>query len=436
MTTALRTVFSIVLLTALLATAAAAMPQRILLCIDGVPYSLIDEARKEGHFKSFAPPARLISTFPAITEVMLTEFYQTEPPPGYGLRYYDKAKNELVGGIGDQDAISVWFELYDYITPMSDRGLTYVWGRWSYTDLDYLDYHLEAHDSEIVLIHLDSTDAMMHHEKPYATKRWLVSLSERLDKFFEKHGDAAPEIVIFSDHGNEMTPTRRIPVESWLKKKGFKPGGVISGDSGVAILPTGLISTGYIYTADERAVAIALRGMPGFDLSLYEKDNVVHVISNEGEATIERNSDGSLWRYTVVQNDPLKLEPVISELFDSGFVSEDGWIDDRAFFSATLDHEYPDVLNLAWGGVTGHVKNVGDVMISLKTGWHSGSAVLSNILKFEGTHGSLKRLSVTGFIISSDRELPALRTKEALGHLDWSEIVKRHAADKGVKLQL
>ncbi len=410
---------------------------KILICLDGVPLELIRKLQDEGRFHSFRPPAPLISTFPAITEIMLTELFGVEPPPGYGLRYYDKAANELRGGLGDASAISVWFKLYDFVTPMMDRGLTYMWGRWSVRDLDYLRKHLARADSGILLMHLDSTDALMHHERSAVTVNWLRSLDSALVEFLGRRNGQDVEIVLFSDHGNDMRETRRIPIEDHLKRSGWKPGSVIDGESGIAILPTGLISTGYVYTAREAEAAASIAGLRGVELCAYEAGGIAHVTGRNGHARVERRGDASGWRYRYETDsgDPLAMVPVIRAMKDSGLLDADGFADDREWFTATLSHEYPDALNRVYGGVTGHVRNVGDVLMSLDPGWHCGSRVLSAFLNFKGTHGSLRKASITGFAISNRRSLRPLRAEELLDELGWRNEVGIDAATRGVAMR-
>ncbi|RMH57125.1 MAG: hypothetical protein D6679_07320, partial [Candidatus Hydrogenedentota bacterium] len=372
----------------------------VLICLDGVPLDMIQDLRKEGFFRSFHKPAPLISTFPAITEVMLTEFFHVPYAPGYGLRYYDKKQNRLVGGISSADAVSIWFELYDFITPMIDRGMVYLWGRWAWKDIDMVERALARLDTGVFLAHIDSTDALLHHERPKVAHRWLKKFSVMIDTFVQTHPNA--EVFLFSDHGNERIPTRRVPVERYLKKAGWHPKGVIEGESGVAILPTGLISTGYLYTRYKRKVARELAWRKGIELTAYEESGVITVFSKKGEARIQRKVvEGRPWYlYEPVIGDPLRYDTFLWRAIDSGWTDSMGYIPARRWFAGTLEERYPYAVDRLYGGLTGHVLNVGDVLLSLEPGWHLGSAFLSFFFHFQGTHGSLRRGSITGFAMA------------------------------------
>jgi hypothetical protein len=404
-----------------------APPLQALICVDGVPLGIMKEVMAAGAFPSFRPPAPLISTFPAITEVMLTELYGTEYQPGYGLRYYHRDANALRGGLSSPEAISIWFDLYDYITPIIERGIIYKWARWGDVDIDRTLRLLDRADSGLFLLHLDATDAMLHVNRPEVTRRWLERFSRRIEEFLARR-DA--EIVIFSDHGNDLTPCRRVDIEGGLKQAGFQSGSTIQGESGVAILPTGLISVSYLYTKRKAEVAEALTRVAGVDFSVHESGGRVFVVSDRGTAAIDRSPDGALFAYRPLSGDPLRLETTVMRLAARGLLSADGLAPNRAWFEETIGHDYPDPLKAAWDGVTGHVVNVADVLVSLKDGWHCGSKMLALLVKFVGTHGSMTRGSITGFAVSNRRALPPLRAGELLDHLDWRDrlVAERQSA--------
>jgi len=74
----------------------------------------------------FHPPTRLFAVLPAITEMYLTEFLGVRFPSGYGLSYFNKAHNQLEGSLLHGDEIDIWDDIYDYISPIPDKGLFYI----------------------------------------------------------------------------------------------------------------------------------------------------------------------------------------------------------------------------------------------------------------------------------------------------------------------
>ena len=69
---------------------AQSRPRRLLLCLDGVPHKLIEQAKSRGLFDSFGPPARLLSPFPTMTNVALSAMLGASPPAGYESLYFDR----------------------------------------------------------------------------------------------------------------------------------------------------------------------------------------------------------------------------------------------------------------------------------------------------------------------------------------------------------
>lgn len=407
-----------------LACHVSADPLHVLICLDGVPYSLMEEYVVAGGFSRFKPPARMISTFPAITDVMLTELYGVAYPTSYGLRYYDKEANAPRGGISHPEEVRVWFDLYDYITPMIMRGMTFLWSRSALHDLNRLDRFLSRAESGILLIHLDASDALMHQHGTLPTRSWLGRVDRIVADWIDSRRDSDFEIVLFSDHGNDQTKARRVDVEQRLRRNGLHPCSTISVESDVALLPTGLITAGYLYTKHKSEVVDALIGLDGLDLALYESGGVVHVMGARGRADILRSASRDRFSYQPIQGDPLQLMNTVKSLRAAGKIDSEGYAADADWFHATLTHRYPDVLNRAYGGATSHVRQVADVLLSFDNGSEWGSEILTRMFTFKGSHGSLTRESITGFVMSNRRTLPPLRAENILDELGWREEVQ------------
>jgi hypothetical protein len=45
------------------------VPQRLILALDGIPFDVFADAQKQGLFTGFRPVARMVSTFPSLTDV-------------------------------------------------------------------------------------------------------------------------------------------------------------------------------------------------------------------------------------------------------------------------------------------------------------------------------------------------------------------------------
>ena len=409
---------------------------KVLICLDGVPFRIISDLKEEGFFSDFNKPVPLISTFPAITEIMLTELFHIKEPPGYGLRYYDKSTNRLRGGLGSSEAISVWFSLYDYVTPMLDRGLVYIWPGCGYSDIENAQKKLERFDSGVILMHLDSSDAMFHSRNPRVGINWIKAFERMMANWIKKREEEKRpvDLLLFSDHGNDLTPCKRIEIEKALKNAGYKVGSRIQGESGVAILPTGLISVTYMYTRAKEGVAKISTEVDGVDFAVFNEDGKTKVVSNHGNAVIEKDTRG-WFRYEAIDGDPLKLKEIFAEISSKGLTDTDGFVSEKVWFEYTADHTYPDPLKRAWDALHGHVENVADIMLSLKKGWHCGSKALDLIVDFQGTHGSMEKESVIGFAMANFILPDRMRAEEMFYDTGWFEAIKSYAEIKGIALQ-
>ena len=66
--------------------------RRLVIILDGVPYETIAELKVEGRFRRFKTPARVISTFPSLTNPAMVEILHHEDSPGYEDHYFDRER--------------------------------------------------------------------------------------------------------------------------------------------------------------------------------------------------------------------------------------------------------------------------------------------------------------------------------------------------------
>src|SRR5262249_13187855 len=68
------------------------LPHRLVIVLDGVPFQTIADLRAEGRFSRFKQPARMISTFPSLTNPAMIEILRAEDSPGYEDHFYDRGR--------------------------------------------------------------------------------------------------------------------------------------------------------------------------------------------------------------------------------------------------------------------------------------------------------------------------------------------------------
>jgi hypothetical protein len=74
-------------------------PKRwLVVCLDGVPFWLMEDLWDSGHFRELLRPSVTVSTFPSDTELALTTAMHAAAAPGYEHRYFDHNANRMRGG--------------------------------------------------------------------------------------------------------------------------------------------------------------------------------------------------------------------------------------------------------------------------------------------------------------------------------------------------
>jgi hypothetical protein len=90
--------------------------RHIIFIVDGIGDVVVEAMRKEGRLRLFYPPSRLISTYPAYTDLALTDAFASTRCIAFEAVHYDHVLNQVVGG--DLDYLSlaneVWARNCDY----------------------------------------------------------------------------------------------------------------------------------------------------------------------------------------------------------------------------------------------------------------------------------------------------------------------------------
>lgn len=370
-------------------------PRRLLLCLDGVPHKLIEAARHRGLFDGFGPPTRLLSPFPTMTNVALSAMFGATPPAGYESLYFDRSAGELRGGIRKYvgrrtpDKIpSSYMDDLDYQEPLPFEFLIYVAPEkiWRADMQKFRERFRAAPANRDYFAFLKATDGLLHSQGP---ARLAVAL-ESLDKILReisRYCGSETEIVMFSDHGMNLEENQRVPLQSELKRRGFD----------VVIPAFGLCSYVAVYCRDQQRipeVARASAEVEGVDFVVYKDGDEVVVESGRGRARIEWQEEGL--QYVTGTGDPLKLGR-----FEQGFKT------DRAWFSETAAHEYPDAVpNLYKSLFTPRVQHTADILISLHDAYYYGWSPFGRFVRLHATHGNALQSSSNAFLMSTHREFP------------------------------
>jgi hypothetical protein len=370
-------------------------PRRLLLCLDGVPHALIEQAKNRGLFDSFGPPSRLLSPFPTMTNVALSAMLGASPPAGYESLYFDRNARELRGGIRKYigrrtpDKVpSSYMDDLDYQEPLPFEFLIYVAPEkvWRADMQRFRERFRAAPQSRDYFAFLKATDGLLHAQGPQRLAVALESLDNILREIQEFCGNET-EIVMFSDHGMNLEENRRVDLSSTLQRRGFR----------VVIPAFGLCSYAAIYCQDDQRIpeiATASVEVTGIDFAVYKDGADVVVESARGRARIEYDAAVDSYRYSIVSGDPLEL--------GNGFATDAEW------FERTAGHRYPNaVANIYKSLFTPRVKHTADILLSLQDGYYYGWSPFGRFVRLAATHGNALQSSSNAFLMSTHQQLPA-----------------------------
>ena len=150
-------------------------PRRLLLCLDGVPHEVVVEAKNRGLFDNFGAPTRLLSPFPTMTNVALSQMLGATLPLGYESLYFNREHQELRGGwkkyVGwrTPDKVpSSYMDELDYQEPLMFEFLVYVApdAVWQADMQKFRDKFLATPKGRDFFAFLKGTDGLMHIRGP------------------------------------------------------------------------------------------------------------------------------------------------------------------------------------------------------------------------------------------------------------------------------
>ncbi|HEX8147852.1 MAG TPA: alkaline phosphatase family protein [Pyrinomonadaceae bacterium] len=406
-------------------------PRRLLLCLDGVPFEVVREAKSRGMFDDFNEPARLLSPFPTLTNVALAEMLGATPPNGYESLYFDREAGELRGGVRKYigrrtpDKVpSSYMDELDYQEPLAFEFLIYVAtdAVWRADMRRFRERFLSAPPARDFFGFLKATDGLLHIGGPARLATALQSLDQLLREIRRAAGSET-EVVLFSDHGMNLLENRRVNLQSHLARDGYE---VVShmrrprGKRRVSAPAFGLCGYAALYCGEETdrgELAESLRELEGVDFSVYVEGETAVVKGAAGGARIHRAERGgeTFYRYERLDGDPLGLASAVLSLGAEGRSDEAGFARDADWLARTWGHVYPDALANVYGSVfTPRVRHTADVLVSLRDGYYYGATAFSRMVRLLATHGNALRSSSHAFLMSTHRTFDThVRSTEA-----------------------
>jgi len=398
----------------------AAECPHFLVVLDGVPFELVDQLYREGHFRLFYPPARIICCFPSMTDLALAELFHTGRCVAYQARYFDRAADRLAGGntmyLGGRN--SPWLSKMDY-------RCSFWWDARAYLDpqavfdheISRIAHTFRSIDEGEACAYTVGTAGLGTRGGRAAILKYLRTVDRLCERIvYERRGRV--EFTLTADHGHNLVENRRISFRKLLEAGGYRQTRALRRSRDVVVVAYGLVTYAELFTRDPAGVASCLLQHGDVEFACYPADGGIIVSDRTGQARVTKGRAGFV--YDSRQADPLKLAPLIEQLRREGKVSADGEIDPAALFDATLDHDYPDPLARIWGAFHDLVENPPDLIVNLRDGACHGSRFFHVMIgKVSSTHGSLNCKNSTTFALTTLGKLPlAMRVRDILPALE------------------
>jgi hypothetical protein len=407
-------------------------PKRwLVICLDGVPLNVLESLWDRGHFREFYRPAEVISTLPSDSEAALTDILHTTPVPGYEQRYFDRARNAIGGGawVTLTGRGIPYIRVLDYDPPGWAKALPYILPTRTYrADLGRLRTQFLASHQSVFLAHITASDSIVHLFPAAKIEPLLIEFENLVrELYLNARGDLG--IMIFSDHGNSLTPSRGVPLEKFLLQHDWQLRGKIEGPRDIVVPSYGLIGFIAAYCQESAVESLArdLTSLEGADLVFFRqpKGEGATVMGADGSrADLRWDAAGSRYSYAAAPGDPLGLIPVFARLRATVRLAADGSASDADLFAETWTAYYPDPAARIREWALDHVRNPADVLVSLKPGYFHGAGIFQWIVHFESTHGALEAQSSLGFVMAT-RPLP---TPTRLADLLPQEFLRKREA--------
>jgi Type I phosphodiesterase / nucleotide pyrophosphatase len=377
--------------------------RKLAVCLDGVPFDDMVALWEEGYFREFSRPGKLISVFPSLSDVALTDVLQAGKVPGYENLYFDVQANRIAGGATStvSKVRMPYLDVLDYDEPGIFKGLAYLLPvKTFHADLGRFLKRYSASSSRVYKSHVCSTDSICHIMSREDFRKYLLEVDHLLRQIFiQENGQL--DFVVFSDHGNSQVTNRRVNLEGFLSRHGFRLESAIKDEKSVVAPGFGLVGAMAMYFQPQSTERLAelLPQMEGVDFTTYLDGETVRVVSATGSASIVAVEGGKRLKYQALRGDPLALKPILETMSQRQVLDAEGYATSDAWFDQTAEHEYADAVNALYLGVTNHVSNRANLLVSFKDGYHYGSPFFEKLVTMRSTHGSLRRSSMTGFFM-------------------------------------
>lgn len=396
-----------------------ALPRRVVLALDGLDYRDVMEARQRGRFAAFHAPARLVSTFPSISDIAWHAILGIYPPAGYQRVYYSAKHNMVLG-----DALSAirpieYEDRMDYAFDTKFHHLGAYLISWPIARREVnadVERILTTRDRETVYLYNVGPDALQHTRGD--VQRYLDHLDARLSELltrYEARTGRPLEVIVLSDHGYNRARTAEFaPVVESFAAHGFVTAKSIERPNDIAFSVDG-VTTGFGVFCDPDSVARVaslLSGMPAVDVVTRRVNDSLFIVTRRdssgavstGQVAWRRVAGEERYRYAGDWHDPLLLDTAVARMREAGVLDADGYASAPTWVRFTADAMYPVAPVRIVHGHRFAARNTAPILVSIHDQFRVGLGMVSmanRLRPLGGTHGALGVTNAIGMVLSN-----------------------------------
>ena len=390
----------------------------LIILLDSIPYQKLADAYAHGKLAWFDKPAKVIPPFPSMTELIFTNLLHAPPLPGMIDQYYDSETGMIQNDLWNRVVSHYrepWERRLHYSATMYQSALSYLNPRpWMSAELQLAKESFDASPDRVTLVYFTSALSMLSR---YGERGFneVIDGIERLcmTRLYDRQG--AVKISICADHGHNLMRSKNVRLEEPLMAAGFHPATSIKGPDDVILEINGLVTYAGVRTRKAAAVATLLAADPHVELAAYMDGERVIVRTAEGCAAIECRHRKV--RYVPMTSDALGYKRVMDALQASGKADAEGFASDEDWFSATLDHRFPDAPRRLWDAFHGTAVHTPEVLLALRDGYCAGNPEFEKYIHMASTHGGLNQINSATFVMTmTGRVKGPMKSQEILRH--------------------
>ena len=439
-------------------TGIAALPKRLIICLDGISYRDMKalqagvtykdthgiQFHRQGFHQGYFPASSLISTFPSTSDVAWTDIFGDRPLPGYQRTYFSAAANLEMSVNGITSSMEHERQMQCEVENGFLRTLGYVYPShmYEYEVHELVKNFLNTKDGgDNFYAYIRTPDDAQHLARDVFAM--LCALDEKLRELraiYQAREGHDLEILILSDHGNNHAGVgQRVEIRSFLKNAGYRVTNSIVYPKDIVLPTVGIESWVEIHNSPAETETLLqllpqLKGVDVLTAIFPGRTNQFIVMNSKSErAIIEWNPARNSYRYSPERGDPINYLPMVEALSQKHRLDADGFASADDWMAETMTNRYPLALERIVRGHTRVTLNPATILISLNNHYvHSGWLVKrgSELVTFGGTHGALDDLNSDGMLLSSFAPTRDTSSSRVAGRYDFFPGLRNFRAEE------